>query len=103
MSSRRSQCWINLTKFLKLISTGTYYQGIYFKNRANYSSTFGGIVSIIAFGLIISYSAYVLEETMNKVNWIVSEDYDFTDPRKFNNFTVAHALDVLDLGILVKN
>ena len=75
MPRNRSQCCINLTKFLKLISTGTYYQGIYFKNKPYYSSAFGGIVSIIALGTIISYTAYVLEDTLNKVNWKVSEDY----------------------------
>ena len=75
MPSKRSQCCINFTRFLKLISSGTYYQGIYFKNKPYYSSAFGGIISIIAFGAIISYTAYVLEDTYNKVNWIVSEDY----------------------------
>ena len=52
--------------------------------------------------MIISYTAYVLEDTLGKVNWIVSEDYAQTQPRELHNFTVAHALDVLDLAILVK-
>lgn len=60
MTNKRSKGCLRLTKFLKLMSTGTYYQGIYFKSKSYYSSVFGGLISILAFGILVSYSAYVL-------------------------------------------
>ena len=86
-----------------MISMGTYYQGIYYKKQPYYSSAFGGIISIIALGFIISYTTYTLENVFGKVSYNVDENFEPTDLGKYENFTIAHALDVMELSILVRN
>src|SRR5258708_2095519 len=100
MAKKRSDCCLALTRCLKLISTGAYSNGIYFKRNTYYSSSCGAVLTIIAFSLIMSYAAYVFNDLYNRVHWNVTEDYAVTNLTQFSNYNVEHVLEVMNIELI---
>ena len=56
----KDTCRERATKYFRLFSVGKYQQGLYFNGRASYSTTTGGILTLI-FGLILLiFTVYTL-------------------------------------------
>ena len=91
-----------LTSMLKIVSTGKYSNGIYFKKQTAYSSSFGGVVTMFAIISVLMYTGYVARDTSAWINWTIIEDFQVTNLTQFSNFTIINVLENIEIEIIAK-
>jgi hypothetical protein len=65
-----------ISKILKMFSYGQYRTPLYYKGASHYSSTIGGIFSLISMIVFLIFTGYTLYGVINKDYWILSERLD---------------------------
>lgn len=79
---------------LRRLSLGGYSMKMYFHRESSYRSWAGGVVTLVAWVLLISYMVVVLNETVSRSNYNISENAYKIDNYELIDFSTMKLKDL---------
>ena len=83
-----------IKSLLSLISLGKYRMQLFYNGSDQYSSIFGGIITIICFTTLIIYSSIIFPSILRKEIYIVDRNYFMIQPL-FHKDTQPESLELI--------
>ena len=85
-----------IRKVLRSISVGQYRTTLYFKGSHSYSSSFGGLVTIILAIVLLSISLNLLSNCFKRTKWVANVEKIRFEDWEYRNSTLQ---ELVDLGM----